>query len=1421
MFWYTLFLWAATFVLSDYFRPKLPSQEASGEGDFQAPTSTEGRKVPQVIGGTVKIKGPNTIWQGDWEADPVTVETGVIFKRDETVGYRYKIALALGQFHGECAGMTGIYIGDDKVWDYVEDNGGNVGTVADIDLPELFGGERSGGGFQGRIRCFTGSNSQPVSSFLASRIPLQSAWPGYTYVVLTDLTENSGAVIGESNSMRNLRIEFQMFDTIANGGLGNELSLTGNKHFIGRDANPISCAYRVLNNPNFSIGTSDVNLTNFQTVAETCYNEGLGYSQVVDNETEAYAVLAEIEKHIDGYIGPNPTTGLIEVKLARNDYTPANEYQATTANIRVINNYAKPEWAQTKNEVKIRFVNREKDYSDDHAVAQDMAGRLITGRPQSITIRFPGLRDAAAANRIVARAARGYFWPLAKFEMECDRTAYALRPGDVAIVTHPDINAVELPVRVTRIRTGDPVNQTIKLDVVEDVFADETGIAAAPPASGWVPAAEDPVAITVNTFAQAPKWLLRQYGLEAEKRLLWLVARDNPNNAFNVSYKYRINGGVFGGNFTQDFFDGPFNTFTKYGTIRANSSSPELGLPQLRASSNTGGATTVASGGAMYVDGDLASLIGTYDPTNNGNGLMVINPRAINEEFVAMSSCVADGTGVLVSGLIRGLGDSSIHSHDPGEPVWFIDNGTWLQENVNPDYNQGSMAYAIQPVAPSGEGTLGLLGSEFRFDNDAVRLPNPPTAVIIDQLSTSTWYQLGDIDLSVPNSYTAPSAQGVNFEVWNRKHEQTQPYLAANSQDDQGSSYSNNSFNDRNPVLNVRVYDLDTTPDPDSGFERARTDAIFDTQSGVLDDRVNQFFLNQSDLSSLVGLTSPFNARFEFSWENTSSPAIDGVFAGVESRSVWFDRLVSFNPAEGSYALVEQTLLLLHFEGNDATTQVIDYSLYNHPVTLSGGVEIDRDIPDDDFGSPVLYPEGHLIHPSTSGSPDNICEVTDVSPRAFAQLNSANGFMIQVRVLFTATPSGEIPLVTKWRTSDNERQFWLGLNNTTLRMKWSNDGTSELIETTGTRTWTLNQWYEITATVTDSYVQFFVDGVFDEAEFHAWSDSPHDSQAPIRIGSDGDGNKVAATTHIDEVRILNLPLYQAPWTKLTKPYVGRERRDALLINWENATDGDKAYTSDDLNRYTVRFPGTAVTEIDNAQSKFGTNSLRCSGVNSDTSFDTADGVSIRETGSTGEFADNFDFARRDFTIECQVRLNVSLASHTGGAIALVTKYNRGPFPFVHWYLSLGKSGTVVFLYRPADNSGDISVVSPVVSPLPTTGQWYHVAVCRKDGVVSLFFEGTRVAQNLTDFVNYPMINEHTSNVCLGRLEDNNTSDHWALNGWLDEVRIINGVAAYDGATYTVPTSALPTEPLPPASPTPPPSAFTDNRNPSNWNPRNL
>ncbi|MCA8835741.1 MAG: hypothetical protein K8953_11730, partial [Proteobacteria bacterium] len=304
MIWFQLFLWVATFIVSDYFRERLPSVTASGVGDFNIPTATEGRVVPIAIGGRMRCNSPNCIWYGDFAAEPITVETGVIFTRDETVGFNYKLALQYALFKTKVAGITGVWIGDDEVYR------GAPLTVVDIDRPDLFGGEMSGGGFVGRLRLFDGDANQGVSTFLSTRVDPLSAYRGTCYVMITNVAETEGASIGESNQLRHIRIEVQTYDTIANGGLNNTLGLANDEHIIGVDSNPMSVAYELYVNTDWGrrFPPGDVDAVSFAAAATVCFNEGIGFGMVIDELTTTGAIQDIIEQHIDGYIGPNPLT---------------------------------------------------------------------------------------------------------------------------------------------------------------------------------------------------------------------------------------------------------------------------------------------------------------------------------------------------------------------------------------------------------------------------------------------------------------------------------------------------------------------------------------------------------------------------------------------------------------------------------------------------------------------------------------------------------------------------------------------------------------------------------------------------------------------------------------------------------------------------------------------------------------------------------------------------------------------------------------------------------------------------------------------------------------------------------------------------------------------------------------------------------
>lgn len=174
----TLLIYAVLFVLSELLRPKPHIEDAKlvSLGDFQAPTATESRVVP-LLWGTVKTKGPNVIWYGDFLQQPIKhkVKTGLFSSQTVISAYRYYLGIQMALCRGGALGvdkLLRVWIGDDEVMS------GSIlhNQTFTINCPTLFGGNDLGnGGIVGTFRFFAGTPTQSPSTYLSGKKVLSGA----------------------------------------------------------------------------------------------------------------------------------------------------------------------------------------------------------------------------------------------------------------------------------------------------------------------------------------------------------------------------------------------------------------------------------------------------------------------------------------------------------------------------------------------------------------------------------------------------------------------------------------------------------------------------------------------------------------------------------------------------------------------------------------------------------------------------------------------------------------------------------------------------------------------------------------------------------------------------------------------------------------------------------------------------------------------------------------------------------------------------------------------------------------------------------------------------------------------------------------------------------------------------------------------
>lgn len=219
-------------------------------------------------------------------------------------------------------------------------------------------------------------------------------------------------------------------------------------------------------------------------------------------------------------------------------------------------------------------------------------------------------------------------------------------------------------------------------------------------------------------------------------------------------------------------------------------------------------------------------------------------------------------------------------------------------------------------------------------------------------------------------------------------------------------------------------------------------------------------------------------------------------------------------------------------------------------------------------------------------------------------------------------------------------------------------------------------------------------------------------------------------------------------TAATDPYFANV---VMLLHCDGA---DAGVTFTDASSYGRAITTVGNAQIDTAQSKFGGASALFDGVG-DYLFAAA--------------SSDFNIFGSDFTVECFVRFN-SLANAPHFLCFGSGQTNR---------IALYLTGNTIRLHVQVAGSGGDRITTSSV----TTGVWYHVALTKVSGTYTLWLNG--VSQG-TSTATYP----------AGNLRANIGWEYFYgaggdyLNGWLDEIRVTQGVARYTSA-FTPPAAPFP------------------------------
>ena len=293
----------------------------------------------------------------------------------------------------------------------------------------------------------------------------------------------------------------------------------------------------------------------------------------------------------------------------------------------------------------------------------------------------------------------------------------------------------------------------------------------------------------------------------------------------------------------------------------------------------------------------------------------------------------------------------------------------------------------------------------------------------------------------------------------------------------------------------------------------------------------------------------------------------------------------------------------------------------------------------------------------------------------------------------------------------------------------------------------LNTWNHLAVTRSGTTLSMFINGTrvgtaTNSTNFNAnfalgVGGSPTHTTVYEVVGYISNARLVKGTAVYDPTQT-TLTVPTAPFTNITNT--------SLLTNFTNAGIFDNAIKN---NLETI---GNA--QISTSVVKFGTGSMAFDG--------TGDYLSIPSTLQ-------LTFGTGDFTIEFWV----NYASASGSYIFYD---GRGT--------SISQTG-MCFYITSSTLYAQRGTTALVTATAPTANVWHHIAFTRAGSSNKLFVDGTQVGTTATDSTNFST----AYSVGIGAPLDSTYTASYALNGYIDDLRITKGVARYTAA-FTSPTAAF-------------------------------
>ncbi len=466
------------------------------------------------------------------------------------------------------------------------------------------------------------------------------------------------------------------------------------------DYNPAHAIREAITSKVWGLGKDEsvIDDANFKAVADTLYAEKIGISYVFESDSKVTDFIEEVMKIVGGTLRIDRGTGLVQIKLFRDDYDPSELLVFDTSNVLEISDVKRTALSECINQVTCKYKNY-KTGDDASIVYQDLALMQAQGEIINTDITYDYVYWPKTAEKLAQRD----LFELSSQFFSCKITVGLvgrfLNLGDCIKLNFPHLGINNLVFRVMKITYGGSSSNEIKMELAQDKFF-------MPESSGYMQVGGDdedssplPPQISYSKLFELPYYVAYKFGIDVNSMLSSSSENGMLGNLISAYNASRINGASL-------YTTADEIQWSWIGNIDKNQFVP----------------TCVTSVELNYLD-DTVYFTNASQMDLVGSSYIGI----IDDEIVAVGDVDVKHGSVSIA---RGMFDTVPQKHDAGSVMFFFNFGNTGLYNSN-TFTAGDYKFKLPYTSDNGEQDLVDTDKiDVTFDSRAYR-PYPPACVKI------------------------------------------------------------------------------------------------------------------------------------------------------------------------------------------------------------------------------------------------------------------------------------------------------------------------------------------------------------------------------------------------------------------------------------------------------------------------------------------------------------------------------------------------------------------------------------------------------------------------------------------------------------------------------------------------------------------